>query len=161
VIADLSVNHVERHALRCGYSIERIEHDYGTDLVLWTYTDDGEVENGQVYFQLKATDALVVLADQQTITFIVESADLELWLQEAMPYILVVYDARADTAYWLYLQAYFEGLPNFDLDLAGDTVTVRLSKANILNEDAMYTFARYKRAVAEQLKGKVEHDVQI
>lgn len=35
IIADLSMNHVERLIFRCGYSAERIEHDYGTDLVIF------------------------------------------------------------------------------------------------------------------------------
>ena len=29
VIADLAVNHVERQALLCGFTIERVVHDYG------------------------------------------------------------------------------------------------------------------------------------
>lgn len=56
VIADLSVNHVEYFALQCGYSIERIESDYGYDLQIYSYDKYGELENGVVYVQLKATD---------------------------------------------------------------------------------------------------------
>ena len=33
IIADLSVNHVERFVLRCGYTLERTVHDYGVDLL--------------------------------------------------------------------------------------------------------------------------------
>ena len=29
VLADLSINHVERHVLLCGFSVDRVEHDYG------------------------------------------------------------------------------------------------------------------------------------
>jgi hypothetical protein len=29
VIADLSVNHVERMVLRCGWTVERVRRDYG------------------------------------------------------------------------------------------------------------------------------------
>ena len=32
IIADLSANHVEYFALECGFSIERIEADYGYDI---------------------------------------------------------------------------------------------------------------------------------
>lgn len=31
IIADLSVNYVKRWVFLCGYSVERIEHDYGFD----------------------------------------------------------------------------------------------------------------------------------
>src|SRR5262249_34564309 len=43
VIADLSANHVERHALLCGFSVERIRLDYGIDLIIHTYNRSGEI----------------------------------------------------------------------------------------------------------------------
>ena len=84
VIAELSANHVERYALLCGYSVERVEHDYGIDLILFTYDDNGEIENGQIFIQLKATDSLRVLGDQETISFSVERSDLELRVPNAV-----------------------------------------------------------------------------
>ena len=126
VIADLSANHFERHALRCGFSVERIEHDYGLDLVLFTYDRYGEIENGQVFIQLKASDHLDLSAGRDTFPFQVKRADLEYWLREPWPVILVLYDARRDRAYWLYLQAYFEAL-GLDIGLRpGRTATVRV-----------------------------------
>ena len=44
VIADLSANHVEKQALLCGFSVERVRHDYGIDLIWFTYDEHGEVE---------------------------------------------------------------------------------------------------------------------
>ena len=41
IIADLSANHVERHALLCGYSVERVIHDYGIDLVTVHFRKSG------------------------------------------------------------------------------------------------------------------------
>jgi Domain of unknown function (DUF4365) len=105
IIADLSVNHVERYVLLCGYSVERVEHDYGVDLVIFTYDADGEIENGLIYIQLKATDRLSVLADGSAVVFSLKRADLELWLQEPMPWILielclfVVYGINREKAY--------------------------------------------------------------
>ena len=46
IIADLSVNHVEYFALKCGFSVERIQADYGYDLQIYCYDDNGEFENG-------------------------------------------------------------------------------------------------------------------
>jgi hypothetical protein len=56
VIADLSVNHVERFVLRCGWTTERTRHDYGLDLEMKTYNAAGETESEHVLLQLKATD---------------------------------------------------------------------------------------------------------
>jgi hypothetical protein len=58
VIADLSINHVERFVLRCGWTVQRTSHDYGIDLVMETFNEVGEPQNGRVLFQLKATDTL-------------------------------------------------------------------------------------------------------
>ncbi len=158
IIADLSVNYVERYVFLCGYSVERIEYDYGYDLVIFTYNTQGEIENGQIYIQLKATDSLSILADQKTITFTLARSDLELWLFEPMPCILIIYDARDSQAYWLYLQAYFESLEEFDLSKVGESVTIRLSKDNILNRQAIKIFAKFKNDVLNQLQGVIRHN---
>ncbi|HZP83353.1 MAG TPA: DUF4365 domain-containing protein [Chthonomonadaceae bacterium] len=158
IIADLSVNHVERFVLRCGYTVERVQHDYGIDLLLYTYNAHGELENDVVNIQVKATDHLPLLQDGQTIPLLVERADLEHWLQETMPVILIVYDAQADIAYWLYVQAYFEALPDFRLAEVGETVTVHLKRAQIVNEDTVRTFASYKDNVLRQIRGVVRHE---
>ena len=144
--------------LLCGYSVERIEYDYGYDLVIFTYNTQGEIENGQIYIQLKATDSLSVLADQKTITFTLARSDLELWLFEPMPCILIMYDARDSQAYWLYLQAYFESLEEFDLSKVGESVTIRVSKDNILNRQAIKIFAKFKNDVLNQLQGVIRHN---
>ncbi len=119
VIADLSANHVERHALLCGYSVERVRHDYGIDLILFTYNTRGEVESAKVFLQLKATDRLRMTADKTLVLFKLQAADLRSWLAEFQPVILVVYDAVQERACWLYVQAYFEKLPRFDLKQVG------------------------------------------
>jgi hypothetical protein len=99
VIADLGVNHIERLILLAGYTMQRITHDYGLDTFMTTYDPDGQVENEAVCFQVKSTDHIQLAADEKTVTFRVESADLRYWLFELMPVILVVYDATNDRAY--------------------------------------------------------------
>jgi hypothetical protein len=99
VLADLAINHLERHVLRCGFVAERIQHDYGLDLVVFTFNERGEVENGQVLLQVKATDDLPPLQDGQRIAFPLAREDLRHWLRETDPVILVLYDGRKDQAY--------------------------------------------------------------
>ncbi len=41
VIADQSVNHVERFIIDEGHTAQRMEKDYGYDLVLMTYDEQG------------------------------------------------------------------------------------------------------------------------
>jgi hypothetical protein len=58
VIADLAVNHVERQALLCGHTVERVRSDYGVDLLLFTFDASGEMEDGYIPIQVKATEGL-------------------------------------------------------------------------------------------------------
>ena len=154
VIADLSVHHVEGPVLRVGFTIERIVQDYGLDLRMMTYNARGEPEPDSVLFQLKATDHLQRTADGSAVVFRVETADVVRWMGETYPVILVVYDAPADKAYWIYVQAYFA--PGRARVGTGQTVTVRIPTTNVLNEEAVRQFAVAKAALKTQTKG-VQH----
>jgi Domain of unknown function (DUF4365) len=156
IIADLSINHVERFILRCGYSAERITYDYGTDLNISTYNTSGEIENGAIYVQVKATDAPIVDTTAQTIPIALSTKDLDFWLQEPMPFILIFYHAPEEVAYWYYLQA---KLSELDPSKLGDTYTVYLEKQNILNESAVHLFATYKNQILHQIQESFRHEI--
>ena len=159
IIADLAVNYVERFVFLCGYSVEKVEYDYGYDLIIFTYDSQGEIENGQIYLQLKARNSLRITKDKSAIAFSIHRSDLELWLLEPMPCMLIVYDAQMEQAYWLYLQAYFEKITDFNLSEMGETMTVYIPTKNILNQEAIRNFAQYRNNVLQQLKGVIHHDV--
>jgi hypothetical protein len=156
VIADLSVNHVERQALLCGHSVERVLRDYGIDLRVYTFDSNGEVENGYLQFQLKATDHPKVVSRGQAVTVRVERADLRAWLHEPMPVVLVLYDASADRAYWLYVQEYFEQARSGSARRSTE-VTIRIRRNNVLNPDAIQHLARCRDRIMAQTKGRLRH----
>jgi hypothetical protein len=131
VIADLSVNHVEGVILRCGFSVVRnYGSDYGIDLVVYTYTADGEPENGEIKFQLKATDRLPILADGKTISLPIGTADLAFWGNEKSPVILVVYDAMIDRSYWVDAREFARTRAPGPADWRTKTVNVLIPMAN-------------------------------
>ncbi len=70
---------------------------------------------------------------------------------------MIVYDTRADVAYWLYVQAYFAQLISFNLAEAGETVTVHLPKTNVVDEAAIRRFAQYRDNVLAQMQGVIHH----
>jgi Domain of unknown function (DUF4365) len=90
VLADLSANYVEKQALQCSFAAERDRFDYGIDLTVKTFNRRGEVENGRIYFQLKATDRLKIRPTDGGIPCRIERADLLHWLEEAFPVVLVL-----------------------------------------------------------------------
>jgi hypothetical protein len=151
IIADLSTNAVERIALLCGYSVERFFTDYGLDLTIFTYDENGEAEPNHFYVQLKATEWVQSTKDTDTIPLRVKRSDLGRWLLEAMPVMLVLFEAQTEIIYWTYVQAYFRRLPEFDLTKIGATYTMYLRKADIVDMEAMRQFAQYKARIAQQM----------
>jgi hypothetical protein len=154
VLADLSINHVERQVLLCGFSVDRVQHDYGYDLTMSTYGDTGEFEPGLVFIQVKATDRLPRLADGRTIPWLVSRRDLKLWLVETYPVILVVYDGQKDRAYWIHIQRHVSGPRTPELFAAGETMTVHIPTANRFTARAIRSIARDKNVLQARLEGE-------
>jgi hypothetical protein len=76
-----------------------------------------------------------------------------------MPVILVVYDAKREEAYWLYVQRYFEERRGSQRSNPQATVSVRLPVKNVLNEEAVREFARFRNNILAQARGVIHrHD---
>lgn len=142
IIADLSVNHVEKRVLQCGWIVQRFNPDYGLDLMMTTFDRRGEIENGDVRLQIKATDSIKIDARRTVIAVRVEWRDMVYWLNEPLPVILVIYDAKSDRAWWIYLNQTLreegrEGIMTAKL-------TIRIPLANELNMDAVRQFRKFR-----------------
>src|ERR671931_403241 len=83
VIADLSIHHVEGFILHEGHAPCRLTPDYGYDLVLFTYDQQGYLEPGSVYIRLKATETLQAVG--LDYVFDLDIRDFNLWMLEEMP----------------------------------------------------------------------------
>jgi hypothetical protein len=147
VIADLSVNYVEKCILQCGWTVQRLSPDYGLDLLMNTFNRRGEIETGEVRFQLKATDSINVIRHHKAIAVRVEWRDLVYWLNDWMPVILVVYDAKGDRAWWLHVQESVRELGRSTRFGPSATVAVHLPLANALDTAAIRQFRKYRDAV--------------
>ena len=168
VLADLSVNHVERFIYRCGFSCERVEHDYGIDLLMFTYSENGEIENGHVQIQVKATDHPNFREDGRSIACSVAAADLFNWSAEPWPVIVVLYDAVAGRGYWLYIQRDLENrdrrlqiLANGDSATGDDpspkTATLCIPVANLMDCSVLRRFRSFRDRILAQVKGVIRH----
>jgi Domain of unknown function (DUF4365) len=132
---------LEWQALRCGYTIERMHHDYGIDLELKTFNGRGERERGDVLIQVKATDGLLLRPGQRAFPFRIERSNLVDWVYELEPVILTVFDAVKKRAYWICIQDYFGDPTGLDFFAVGKSVSVRVPVANKLNPRAMRKMA--------------------
>jgi uncharacterized protein DUF4365 len=106
VIADQSVNYVERFIIDGGHTTQRLAPDYGYDLILFTYDEEGYVEPGVAFLQLKASETWMPVGAHYV--FGLDIHDYNLWMAEDAPVFLVLFDATRRRAYWLYVQRYFE-----------------------------------------------------
>ena len=95
VIADLSVHHVERFILEEGHTAQRLSSDYGYDLHMCTFDEQGYAEPGAVYFQLKAKEHLQ--ESGTNYVFDLDIRDYHLWVREKMPVILGHFSITGDS----------------------------------------------------------------
>jgi hypothetical protein len=156
IIASQNLNHVERFIYDKGHSAERVESDYGYDLILSTYGADGYVESGFILLQLKATDSIKKIENNSFVSFTISVKDYRLWMAEGYPVFLIVYDAVARKAYWLYFQKYFKDDKAREPKAKATTVTVRIPIANEMS-DATVDYMRGRKAAFMARFAEVSH----
>lgn len=151
VIEDLSENHVERQVLLRGHILRRPERDYGVDVTIFHFSSDGEIENGEVRFQLKAAENLKVVKEGTAVTFPIKTGDLHYWSLEIYPFILVVFDATREKAFWLNVQEYVGEHPDIR-DSKNKTVNVHIPVSNALTVESIDVFRERSLGTIEQLR---------
>jgi hypothetical protein len=146
-----------RQILLCGFSVERVIHDYGIDLLLSTHDRRGVIQNGYIALQLKATDSPRFVANGSAVACALDTRDLLHWLSEPWPVILVLYDGGHDRAWWVYVQAYFSDAWAMRPSDERHSVTVHLPVENVLDPIAVRQFSRYRAAVLRQIGRAIRH----
>jgi len=157
IIADLVANHLERYVLKCGFTVEKIQHDYGLDMIMYTYQPTGEIQDGFVNIQLKASDKIKYDESDVCFSFPVELKHLSHWLDEPFPVFLIIYDTAKDKAYWVYIQNYFESMPAFSLKTVKKTYSIRVPMDQVIDQEAIRKFAEFKQSVLNQIDGVIRH----
>jgi hypothetical protein len=152
VIADLSANHVERFVLEEGNTAQRLGSDYGYDLVVFTHDEQGYVEPGWVFIQLKAAETLKVAGS--AYPFDLDIRDYNLWMLEEVPVILILFDVSRRRGYWLWVQNYFKRnlarLPK----KGAKTVRVHVPARQPVNRRAIATWRGLKRHIRRSPTGE-------
>ena len=153
IIADLSVNYVERIIFEEGYSVESPASDYGYDLVMKTHDSDGFIEAGTVYIQLKSSDNLV--HSNGIYSFDMDIRDYNLWRAELMPVVLILFDAIARRAYWLPVQQYFRENPTRRPRPGAKTIRVHVARRQSINRRALRKMRLAKDKINNRIPGGV------
>jgi hypothetical protein len=142
VIADLGVHHVEGLILEEGHTAQRLSSDYGYDLVVWTFDDEGYAEPGAFYMQLKAMESM--RESGQDYLFDVDIRDYNLWVREELPVFLILYDATRRRAFWLDFQHYFNAARR--PKRGAKSIRVHVPKRQVVNRRAIATMRELKFA---------------
>jgi Domain of unknown function (DUF4365) len=109
IIEDLGFNHIEKQILLTGFTMYRYPmNDYGIDGIIQTFRETGEIDQKIVNFQLKSTDHIQYSSSKQAITFDLNMRDLEFWLSNDRPTLLILFDAQKEVAYFIDLEIYFQ-----------------------------------------------------
>jgi hypothetical protein len=151
VIADQSVHHVEGFVIDAGHTVQRVHSDYGYDLVLFSYDENGYLEPGLVFLQVKAAESL--RAVDTVYVFDLDIRDYNLWMLDNMPVILILFDAGRRQGYWLAIQDYFEQDLERRPKQGARTVRIRIPKRQRVNETAVAQMRELKHAALDRGKG--------
>jgi hypothetical protein len=143
VIADLSVHYVEGFILAEGHTAQQLERDYGYDLLLFTYDEQGYLEPGLLLLQLKAAEKLQAIGSDYV--FDLDVRDYNLWMLEEIPVILILFDAARRRASWLDVQRYFRGEEARHPKKGAKTVRVRVPMRQTVSRRAIATIRKLKR----------------
>lgn len=148
VIADQSVNHIERFILDEGHAVTRVPSDYGYDLLMMTFDDEGYAETGLIFLQLKASEALT--RSGANFAFDLDVRDYNLWRSEQLPVILVLFEAGTRRAYWVHVQRYFADGAKRPRKQA-KTVRVLVERRQVFGRRAVRAIRALKTPVAVRL----------
>ena len=118
-------------------------HDYGYDLLVFSFDEEGYTQPGELRLQLKASDSIKVLQGD-TIVVRVQRSNLVHWLRERMPVILIAFDVSNDQAYWLDVKEYFRTLEGFNVFAQAASLSIRIPMENNCNPDAVRSWIARK-----------------
>lgn len=150
VIADLSLNYLERVILEEGHTTQRIVSDYGYDLVMMTFNEEGYSEPGLIFFQLKASDTLG--GNEKDYWYDIDIKHYNLWKHESLPVILVLFNAIKRRAYWIHVQSYFKD-PARQPKKGTRTVRVRIPFRQVFNRHSVIKIRATKQPASLRITG--------
>lgn len=150
VIADQSLAHVQWFIANAGFTSEAVGKDYGYDVTVNTFDENGFIEGGAILIQLKASETLARHADGLHFAFDLDMRDYDLWTEEPNPVFLILYEAATRRAYWLFVQPYLRGPGAPKPRANAKTVRVKVPKINKVRT-AFFRHARGLKAEALKL----------
>jgi len=130
VIEEMSFNFLERKVLARSHMLARApQREYGWDATMFHFSPNGEIENGEIRIQLKATDHLD--GNKAYVACRVSTKDLQYWYWEdqQIPFVLALYDAQRQRGFWIPIRQHVDEL-QIQIDPEQATVELRIPWSN-------------------------------
>lgn len=143
VIAAMSLHHVAYIVAKAGYALDIPIADYGVDGLITTFDTNGNIESGAISLQLKATDHLGTRSDGR-IAVRLDLRDIDFWLENFFPVIVVMFDARSETGYYLIVQEYFKAHPLTAAQRQRTALTVHIDPGAVVSDSAVRSWRDLK-----------------
>ena len=152
VLEDLSYNFVEKQVLLgfCTY-IRYAHREYSYDASISTFDDRGELEPENILIQVKATEHSKFSKKHQGYELALDTRDIELWLEEVWPVLLIFYDGVKDLGYFIELHEYFKE-NRLVLEELNKTKTIFISPKNVFRPQTVKEYRNKKN----QIHGKIK-----
>jgi hypothetical protein len=155
VIADLSVHHVEGIILRAGFTAQRTVVDYGFDLWMETFDEEGGIESDYIRLQVKASDKLreYELAQKGVFSFQISASDYDYWKGSLLPVLFILYDAKLGEAYWMEIHDFAQSQSE---PIKGQSVQMHAPRHQIFGVQTLYLMRERKLEILHQSR-KTKH----
>jgi Domain of unknown function (DUF4365) len=160
-IEDLSYCYVEWQVLKAKAVFQRYPiRQYSYDATIHTFSEEGDYENGKVFVQIKATDKLVYSRKNKGYQVRLDVRDLDLWLDEVFPVIVVIFDAEKERGFFIDLRRYFEE-NKIILQNIHKSKLVFVPKQNLLTPTVIQNYQTIKNKIYERIKGIQRHGTDL
>ena len=119
-----------------------------------TYEENGEVEIGGIHIQIKSTDKIKLLKTRKEFAFDLSKSDLEFWLSTHFPVVIILYDAKNDVGYFLYLKNYFHE-NKILLREINKFIRIYIPPENKFDQEAVYNLRAIKNNISNGKIGNI------
>lgn len=178
-LEDLAFNGLSTIFNRCGWTVERIQKDYGEDLIVKIFVN-GKATPLFFFVQSKASDSAdeFLICNGRYLSIPLPTDHVTLWAEFWEPVVLTLWDAKKDRFYWETVQKAVEVATHRKRRRDGKTTKVRIPRRNVLDNAGIQrivtrtnsSFVRFKRereaakllidALRDQLGLNIEYEPQ-
>jgi hypothetical protein len=135
---DLACAAVQRVVAEAGYAVERVQNDYGEDLLVQA-GHDGVMDATRLWLQVKGTRTIARHTRKDGFAYAVRRDHVVRWRSSADPVIVVLWDLVGDRGYYAWSDAAGKG------DGASATVTLPFRRRNAFTPDGVRNIAWFAR----------------